>query len=189
MQVSRYFLFSFLLLTLVTVGLSGCNRDDRVQAAREDRRDVVSPAEQDFTMKVAQASLGEIEVARLAMERSQNKDVKDFADMLVNDHTNGLEKLKDLMKDYNLPQATTLPADTKQEIDRLAALSDGDFDREFANMMVSDHQKAIELFRDEFGTAQNHDIRDYVEGMLPKLEKHLKKAQELQSSLFNSAAR
>jgi putative membrane protein len=189
MQPSRYLLFSFLLSTLITVGLSGCNRDNRVQAAREDRRDAVSPAEQDFTMKAAQANLAEIQVARLAIERSQNKDVKGFADMLVKDHTSALEKLRNLMMDYNLPQTATLPADAKQEIDRLAALSEGDFDREFANMMVSDHQKAIELFHDEFGTAQNHDIREYVEGVLPKLEEHLKKAQELQSSLFNSAAR
>jgi len=187
MQV-RYFLFSFLILTFV-ISLSGCNRGDRVQAAREDRRDVVSPAEQDFTMKVAQASLGEIELARLATKKSENTEVKNFADMMVNDHTNGLQQLKDLMKDYNLPQPTTVSADTQQEIDRLAVLSDGDFDREFANMMVSDHQKAIELFREELGIAQNHDIREYVEGMLPKLEKHLKKAQELQSSVFNATAR
>jgi putative membrane protein len=188
MQMRRYFLSYFLFLGLVTVGVNGCNRDSRVQAAREDRRDAVSPAEQDFIMKVAQGHLEEIEVARLAMERSQDKDVSDLADMLVGYHTSALEKLKDLMKDYDLPQVTTLPADTKKEIDRFAALSGGDFDREFANMMVSDHQKATELFNAELGTAQNHDVRDYVENMLPKLEKHLKKARELQSSLFNGSA-
>src|SRR4051812_22627792 len=180
MQVSRYFLISFLLLALATVGFTGCNRDNRVQAAREDR-DPISPAEQDFTMKVAQAHLGEIEVARLASERSQDKDVKDFADMLVSDHTKAVRNLRDLMKDNDLPQPTALPADTKEEIDRLAALSDGDFDREFANMMVSDHQKAIELFRQQQPTAQNHELRNYVEDTLPTLQKHLEKAQELQS--------
>ena len=80
-----------LLMALSILGLSACNRGGGVQAAREDRPPNATPAEQDFMMKTAQADLSAIDIAGLAMQKSQNSDVKDFANMIQSDHTNALE--------------------------------------------------------------------------------------------------
>ena len=64
------------------------------------------------------------------------------------------------------------------------SLRGAEFDREFVNMMVSDHQKAVEMFRDFVAIGQNPEIKKYAEDLLPKLEMHLEKAQKLQSKLF-----
>lgn len=187
MKAHRNVLALYLVLLLVTFGLNACNRSDNVQAARENRV-MASPAEQDFTMKVTQAHLAEINMARLAQQKSQNKDVKNYAEMIVSDHERALERLTDLMNDKHIPQTRNLAPDVKQDIDRMSRLSGDEFDREFVNMMVADHQKAVELFREQANIAMNPDIKDYVNDMIPKLEKHLQKAQELQSKLFSGKA-
>jgi len=106
--------------------------------------------------------------------------------MVVKDHTKALEKLVDLMREKNIPQSNSLAAEVKQDMDKMSALAGPDFDREFANTMVSEHQKAIEMFRSQAGIAQNRDIKSYVDENLPTLEKHLEEAQELQSNVFNT---
>jgi len=184
MKATQQKLMIYLIVMIVGLGLTACNRKGTVEAAREDRQPIGSPAEQDFMMKAAQANMAEIEIARFAMQKSQNPDVKDYANMIQSDHSSALEDLTDLMKDRGVSVPSTLNAEAKMDIEKLTALSGADFDREFANMMVSDHQKVIGMFRDQANIAQNPDVIKYAEDMLPKLEMHLEKAQKLQSRLF-----
>jgi putative membrane protein len=184
MRVKRQLLVVCLLLLVTT--LTACNRGRGVQAAREDRPEAVSQSERNFTMKAAQANLAEIEAARIALDKSDNNDVKAYANMIKNDHTSALEDLADLMKDKNVQQPRSIASDTQQDISRMSNLSGGEFDREFVNMMVSDHQKAIELFLDQQSSAQNPDVKNYVDEVLPKLDMHLDQAQRLQTKLFSA---
>jgi putative membrane protein len=179
----NYLVFGLVLALALAVG--ACNRNDGVEAAREDRM-AISPAEQDFAGKAMKSNMAEIELARLAMQRTQNNDVRDYADMLANDHSNALEELTNLMKDRNIPQTTELDPEARQEMDRLTALSGPDFDREFVNLMVANHQKAVTMFREQTATARNPEIRKFAGDTLPTLESHLLRAYELQSKLFNS---
>jgi putative membrane protein len=183
MRITQKLSTLFLLIALSVLGLSACNRGG-VQAAREDRPPNATPAEQDFMMKATLAHLSEMDMAQMAMQKSQNSDVRDFANMIQSDHTNALEDLTDLMKDKNVSQPSMLTPEGKADIEKMTGLSGPEFDREFVNMMVADHQKAVEMFRDFVSIAQNPDIKKYAEDLLPKLEMHLEKAQKLQSKLF-----
>jgi putative membrane protein len=185
MKATKTWLAIYLVFVLALCGLTACSRDRGVEAAREDMPPSVTPAEQDFAIKTAQAQLAEIDMARLALHRSSNKDVKAFANMIESDHTSALKALADLMKNKNVPQPTTLPADVQQTIMRMNALTGAEFDREFINTMVGDHQRIVGMFGDMQTTAQNPDVKDYVEDLLPVLEMHLDKAQQLQSKLFS----
>jgi putative membrane protein len=171
-------------LLVMACGLTACNRDRAVEAARENAPPSVTPAEQDFMMKATQANMGEIELARVALQKSENKDVKAYANMIERDHKDALGDLTDLMKDKNVRQPKTVAAETQQDISRMNSLTGSEFDREFVNKMVSDHQKAVEMFREHQGIAQNPDVKKYVNDVVPKLEMHLDKAQQLQAKLF-----
>jgi putative membrane protein len=175
-----------LVVALMICGLAACVRDQGVEAAREDQPPAVSPAEQDFMMKATQAHLSEVGMARVALQKSGNGDVKDFANMIENDHSQALEDLTELMREKNMPQQRTIAQQTQQDIDRMAGLTGAEFDREFVNMMVGDHQKTVELFQDQQAIAQNPDVKDYVGDLLPELEMHLDKARRLQSKLFSA---
>jgi putative membrane protein len=179
-----------LILTFVAAfGLAACNRENGVEAAPEDRTTSLSQSERDFMMEAAQADLAEIDMAQVALQNSGTGDVKDFANMIKIDHTSALEDLTELMKDTNVPQPKSIPVELQQDISRMRSLTGGEFDREFVNMIVSEHQKAIEMFRDQQSTAQNQDVKKYVEDTLPRLEMHLEKAQRLQTKVFSTPDR
>src|SRR2546427_11132253 len=177
-------LMIYLIVMIVGLGLTACNRDRGVQAAPEDRQPTGTPAEQDFMMKAAQINMSEIAIARFVLQKSQNSDVKDYANMIQSDHSSALEDLTDLMKDKGVSLPSTLSPETKMDIEKMTALSGADFDREFINLMVADHQKAIEMFRDQVDIAPHPDVVKYAEDLLPTLEMHLEKGQKLQSKLF-----
>jgi putative membrane protein len=174
-----------LILLLAVFSLNSCNRDHTAQAAREDQRPSATPAEQEFMIKAAQANLAEIDMARIALQKTQNPEVKDFANMIEKDHTNALEDLTDLMRDKAMSQPNLLSPEAKADIEKMTALSGAEMDREFANTMVADHEKAIGMFRDMANIAQSPDVKKYAEKLIPELEMHLEKAQRLQSKLFS----
>jgi len=175
-----------LCLSLMLVwSLAGCNRGHGVEAADENRTETLLQSEQDFMTKAWQANTAELDMARIAHEKSGNTDVRDFANMIETDHKSALEDLTDLMKDNDLPEPKTIVAATQQDINRMERLTGPEFDREFVNMMVTEHQNTVEMFRDQQSTAQNGDLRNYVDSVLPVLEMHLDKARQLQSKLFS----
>jgi len=176
-------------LLLAAVGLIGCSRERSVEAAREDRPPVVSPAQQDFMMKSTEADLTAIDMARLALQKSADKDIRDYANMIQRDHTSSLEELTDLMQDKSVSQPRTTPLDVKKDLNMMNGLSGPEFDREFINRMVADQQKAIEMCQDQVQIAQDSDVKKYAEDLLPQLQMHLEKAQRLQSKLFSAPAR
>ena len=177
------------LAALLVSGFSACSRDQGVQAAREGQPPTVTPAEQDFTMKTMQAHLADIDMARMASQKTDNTDVKDYAHMIQSDHSSALKDLSELMKNKNVPQATTLAPDVQEDIRRMSNLTGPEFDREFINMMVDEHQKTVGMFRDELEIVQDSDVKDYAEDWLSKLEMHLDKAKQLQSKLFSQPAK
>lgn len=174
-------------LSLCFFIVTACSRGNSVEAAH-DNRPSVSPAGQDFMMKAAEADLSGIDAAKLALQQSANDDVRNFARMIQSDHTNALDDLSDLMKDKNVSEPTSASADARQDLNRMSELTGSEFDREFVNMMVADHEKAIDMFRDQIGIAQDPDIKKYAGDQLPKLQMHLEKAQRLQSQLFRRSA-
>jgi len=179
-----------LILTFVAgFGLTACNRKNGVEAAREDRTTSLSQSEQDFMMEAVRADLAEINMAQVALENSSTGEVKDFANMIKSDHTSALEDLSELMKDMNVPPPKSIPVELQHDISRMRSLTGGELDREFVNMIVSQQQKAIEMFRDQQSTAQNEDLKKYVEDTLPRLEMHLEKAQRLQTKVFSTPNR
>src|SRR5438046_9991540 len=100
-------------------------------------------------MKAADANLSKIDVARLAMHKSQNSDVKDFANMIQSDDASALEDLTDLMNEKGLSLPNTLSPEMKTEIETMTALSGAELDREIAKLMVAQHDKAIRMDHDQ----------------------------------------
>jgi putative membrane protein len=109
-----------------------------------------------FLTKAMEANVAEVKIAELAESKAQDQRVKDYAAMIVKDHTMALDKMQMLMDDrVNAKVATTKmdwhtmkldPMDQKT-FDRLSKLSGSDFDRQFMMTMVADHQAAIRDFQ------------------------------------------
>lgn len=139
--------------------------------------------ESTFLTEVAQHNQMEIKLGQLASQKSQNQEVKQFANHVVQDHT----KLGDELKKLSAKQTVNLPAsvDAKHQamLDKFESSSGAEFDKEFAKHMVKGHAKAVTKFQKASTEAQDMDIRNFATETLPKLKEHLVKAQELARSL------
>jgi len=189
MTKKLHWLMICLISALAVAGIAACARDQGVEAARDGAPPSVTPAEQDFMMKAEQADLAEIEMARVALQKSDNNDVRDYANMIQKDHNGALKDLAALMQKKNVPQVKALDGAAKQQMNELDKLLGPEFDREFMNAMVSDHEKAVEMFQVQLTTVQNPDVKVYVEDLIPKLQMHLDKGHQLQSRLFGAPAK
>jgi predicted outer membrane protein len=95
-------------------------------------------------MEAVQINVAEIEAGKMAANKAQNPRVKEFANMMMTDHTEALAKLRPLPGGGSLG---VKPDGKHQEAaDHLAKLSGAEFDREYMDAMVNDHREALMFF-------------------------------------------
>ena len=111
-------------------------------ASAEAARDA-SSADREFVREITSANMAEIQMAKLALERGAQNNVKKFAQMMVTDHTQAGDKLNALASKHNL----ALGAGDDAEKNAAGALADkraADFDRQYADTMVDAHQDLVD---------------------------------------------
>ena len=133
-----------------------------------------------FADKAATSSKAEIDLSRLALHRSQNDRVKQFAQTMIKDHEDASNQLESLAARENIKLPSTLPRNSKAALDTLRHKSGPALDRAYAQQMVRDHEKAVALFQKAANQpGLNQDLRDFAHNTLPTLQGHLQHAQEL----------
>jgi putative membrane protein len=173
---------------LATVGVVACQRhgESRVQAAGEENKPAVgqiaaiSPADKTFIVDAEKLSIQERYLGRLAREKSQDDAVKNYAQMVVNDHNRALQNLVGLMQQKGISQPTGLPESREEALDELKGLSGSAFERKFIVVMIHENEKNVDLFTQELNTVRDNDVRKYAADLLPVLKNDLQKALQLQ---------
>jgi putative membrane protein len=138
--------------------------------------------DKDFIVKAAGINHEEMALGNLAYKHATSAAVKDYANMIVQDHKAAQDKLAALIKNRNIAIVTGLEQEAKDEYNRLSKFEGNQFDREFLQCMIKGHRKAIDLFETQANDGKETDIRTYAREELPTIRKHLSKAQELAKS-------
>ena len=134
---------------------------------------------EEFVEDASAKGLAEIEGAKVALEKSTSRDVKDFAQRMIKDHTAANQKLKDLAKQKGLEMSDDASLMAKAKTMILKLREGESFDEAYANNQVQAHQETIELFRNYIQQGQDQDIKSFAKDTLPTLEEHLQQAQSL----------
>lgn len=140
----------------------------------------LSRAERRMVVDMAMANMAEIELARTAQTKSQNEQVKNFAQQMIDDHTKALTDVQQLAqaKGVNLP--SELDRTHRAKADRLAGMSGEEFDRAYmAQAGVAEHQKVHDRLRQVQSRAKDPDVKALASRTLPIVDQHLNSAQQL----------
>ncbi len=134
---------------------------------------VVTGGDLAFMNDAAPGGMAEVELGKLAVSKSQNAEVKAFAQKMIDDHSKAGEDLKQLaaQKKVMLPP-DVLPAH-KQLMEKLSKLSGADFDKEYVKAMVEAHEKDVTAFENASKTAGDADVKALATKTLPILKMHL----------------
>lgn len=136
-------------------------------------------ADTDFYAQALDSGRKEVAAATLATTAASDAGVKSFADMLVKDHTAMNQKVAAAAGQSD----AAAPAPDASATADLQGKAGADFDRDFIDKMVADHQAAVALFENAAQNASTDQAKSLAQDGLPKLRAHLQTAQDLQGKL------
>ena len=130
----------------------------------------LSKKDQHFMTEAIQGDLSEIKMGQLAQEKGQTDGVKQFGKTLEQDHSDNLQKAKQLASQDGLTAPTEPNAMQQRMYQKLSSVPANKFDAAFARDMVKDHEKDIRKFRKE--AQSGSAVADFAKQTVPVLEKH-----------------
>lgn len=170
-----------------TTTLSADSLLDTVGTAATNKDSKLNDVETVFLTKAGVGGMMEVEAGNLALQKSKNPAVLEFARMMVKDHTAANTELALIAKDKGLQLPNTFPKEEQAHMDAMTSIKGDGFDRHYMQMMVTDHVKTLDLFR----TAQKAEdpaVNAFAMKTLPILEGHYKKAKEISDKLEGQKA-
>ena len=145
--------------------------------------DSVAHRDAAFMKDAAHAGQMEIEGSRLALTKSSNPKVKEFAQKIIDDHTQAGQELATLAaaKGVKLPDEPSLTQ--KAKLKMLGTHEGAKFDAKYAETIgVDAHEDAVKLFTKASNDAKDADVKAFAANTLPTLQHHLQMAQDLKAA-------
>ncbi|WP_342360672.1 DUF4142 domain-containing protein [Terrarubrum flagellatum] len=134
----------------------------------------------DFMTKAASANMLEIETSRLALDKSSDADVRQFAEVMIRDHGEAAVKFRTAAQQGRLtPPMAKLDIDQARAFEQLKAASGEEFNRKFIMLQKSAHADAMTLFQAYAQNGDNPAITSFAQTLLPTLQSHQQMVEKL----------
>jgi putative membrane protein len=135
-----------LLLMPCLLGLMTGAMAARAQSASSTQ---ASPADKHFVTAALRGGMAEVELGRMAAEKGNSDDVKQFGQKMVEDHTKLGDQMKGVAEQIGVTPPTVLTASDLALEAKLKALSGDEFDKAYIRAMVKAHETDLAAFRKE----------------------------------------
>jgi putative membrane protein len=155
------------------------NMSDTNNTANTEIKDDIK----DFMKKAAEGGMMEVDLGNIAMKNSSTQQIKDFGKMMVDDHSQVNQELKALASVKNIGLPTMVGSDKQDKIDKLSKETGAEFDKDYVSMMIDDHKKDIDEFKDAQDKANDPDIKAFLDKTIPVLQKHLDAIQAIDKKM------
>jgi len=154
------------------------------QSLTQKTRDAVTPNKKagDYVNKASIGDMFEIESSKVAQDKSTNQSIKDFAAMMVKDHTDSSQKIKDAAAKSNLQPASALDKSHGKMLDDLKKASADKFDKLYLDDQAKAHREALTLHRNYAKSGDNADLKAAAAQIAPVVQQHLDHLKALQAS-------
>ena len=183
-----------LAIALATVTMYSCKDGDKATDPKEvasetnekkEEANALGVSEDDakFLEFAADGGMTEVEASKLAQSMGTSKQVKEFGDQMIKDHTAAGNELKSLAATKNVTLPATVGEDHQKAINELSNKKGADFDKAYVNMMVDDHQKTVDKFKDASENCKDADIKAFATKTLPTLQGHLDHVKALKDGM------
>lgn len=177
-----------ILLAASALALAACGQQATQQAEAPTppapmETAVAAMSDADFVQAAANATHFEIQSSQLAATRSARQDVKDFATMMIRDHTQASEQLAALLPTLNIAAPTpTLDADLTEDIADQRGKTGAEFDDAYLDDQVEAHNNAVRLFETYLQSAPQGALRDWAQTTVVTLRTHRDRVQSLENA-------
>lgn len=131
-----------------------------------------------FYQLAIQNNNAEIEMAKLALQKSADPEIKKAANVLIQDHNSILKQLKTIA-DSSWKADTTQSEEVVAAIKGLSADAGKVFDNKWLNEMIDGHDKIISEYQAALNTIKNPQLQLFINLTLPKIKDHKKMLESI----------
>jgi putative membrane protein len=153
---------------MATNGASGMNTGPAVDKA--------------FVKKALEGNIGEIEMGKLALQKSSDDQVKQFAQRMVDDHSKMQDQLKPAAEQMGVKVPDGPSKGQMKSMDKMKALLGDAFDQAYIKDMVKDHKSDDSDFKLEAQSTQNPQLKQMVMQSDQTIESHLQQIEQIAKS-------
>jgi putative membrane protein len=188
--------FSAVTLTSVaqTAATSGAQTatTSGTQTAATSEAQASAPTDAQIAAIVVAANKVDIDAGKLAQSKANSKEVKEFAKLMVADHTNSNQQATALVKKLKVaPQESTTSKsmkDTGRATEKkLKGLKGAEFDKTYVDNEVAFHQTVLDTIdKTLMPNAKNEELKALLAKTRPAIDNHLKHAKSMQASMQGS---
>lgn len=146
-----------------------------------------SNPDQQFINDAAKGNRAEVELGKLVESKATNPSVKQFAKMMQTDHAKALSQLEQVAQSRNITLPDGIPDDAQDLETKLSSESGKQLEKDYMDGMVKDHQKDVKDFQDATQNLRDNDVKQWAQKTLPTLQRHLQKAQQVDSKIGGQA--
>ena len=149
-----------------------------------------SEATKHYVNDAAIFDLFEAQASQIALQKSQNSDVKTFAQRMIDDHTKSTNALKQALSDERSDIVPPPDLDSGHK-DMLAKLQDApssSFNRTYMDMQVEGHRQAVALHQNYAQSGDDPKLKALAGTLLPTVKEHLAMAERIDRSLATTTS-
>lgn len=161
------------LRALLAVGLLSVACGQAPQSAAVDR-------EEGFLRQAVAAGILQMEMGRLAAQRSRNREIAAFGEMMRVEHTMANAELRKVAARRKMKCSPELDEAQRQDLEAARRMRGPGFDQCFVAHMVTAHREAIAAYQRFAAEVREGDIRLLALRRLPKLQTQLERIEAIQ---------
>jgi putative membrane protein len=151
--------------------------------------EAAGPTDPQIAAIVVTANQVDIDAGNLAVKRSHTKDVRDFAQRMITDHTGVNKSAVDLVTKLKVtpednPTSQSLKAGGKENLKNLKTLKGAAFDKAYVDHEVAYHQQVLDAVdKVLIPNAANAELKGLLVQVRPAFIAHLEHAKRIQATL------
>jgi putative membrane protein len=139
-------------------------------------------ADQKFLERAMESDVAEIQMGRLALEKSTDEQVRHFATQMTDDHGKMLDEWKQAVATLNIPVPEEPSKNAMKTMDKMKGLSGDAFDQAYIKEMVKAHKEDDKAFKEEARSTTNTQLKQMATEDAGIVEGHLQQIQEIAKS-------
>lgn len=136
-----------------------------------------------FMVDVAASNYGEVKLAKLALQKSSSKEIKEVAKIIETDHSAVMSDLKTLSASKGITIPSEESGEAKDKLKELANENTSGFDKEWCEILMDNHKNSISKFENAANNVSDPDLKNFVNTVLPKLRTHHDRLMECHKKL------
>lgn len=151
--------------------------NDKNFETREGKKDA------EFVVETIADNYAEIRFAQLAINKSDDPELREIASLMEKDHAKVLNKLKGVANKKGITIPLEETEGDREKLDDLANKTRNDFDEKWCKDQTKRNERTIQSFEAMWEKTKDPDLKEWINATLPDLRNHVVKLKSHQEKL------